>query len=212
MKYHAVNMDKRRYVQRTRAASAEATRLRILDAAEASFDRGPLAAVRIDDVARRAGVSRSTVYQLFDSRRGLLVALAGRFREVAEFERLIEASMHPDARESLRRAQRESVRMFATRPELARRCSRWRAWTPMPSRRSPPSRTAGARAWSTSPDASQEQGQLRAGITVEEAADLLSVATSFPAFDELFHALGLPEDVVADRLVALAERAVCRDA
>ena len=55
-------MDKRRrYVQTTRAASAQATRERILEAAEANFDRGPLAAVRIDDVAKRAGVSRSTV-------------------------------------------------------------------------------------------------------------------------------------------------------
>ena len=50
-------MDKRRYVQRARAASSEATRTRILAAAEASFEDGPLAAVRIDDVARRAGVS-----------------------------------------------------------------------------------------------------------------------------------------------------------
>jgi hypothetical protein len=57
----------------------------------------------------------------------------------------------------------------------------------------------------------EAQDQLRPGIGVGEAAELLSVATSFPAFDELFHALGLPEDVVADRLVALAERAVCRD-
>ena len=211
MKYHDVNMDKRRYVQRTRAASAEATRLRILDAAEASFDRGPLAAVRIDDVARRAGVSRSTVYQLFDSRRGLLVALAGRYREAAEFERLIEASMHPDARESLRRAQRESVRMFASRPELARAlftmagvdADAVAAVAALENGRRPGMVHLAGRL--------QEQGQLRAGITVKEAADLLSVATSFPAFDELFNALGLPEDVVADRLVALAERAVCRD-
>jgi AcrR family transcriptional regulator len=211
MKYHAVNMDKRRYVQRARAASAEVTRLRILDAAEASFDRGPLAAVRIDDVAKRAGVSRSTVYTLFDSRRGLLVALAGRLREVAEFERLIEASMHPDARESLRRAQRESVRIFATRPELARAlftmagvdADAVAAVAALEDGRRPGMVHLARRL--------EDQGQLRAGIGVREAADLLSVATSFPAFDELFHALGLPEEVVADRLVALAERAVCRD-
>ena len=34
------------------------------------------------------------------------------------------------------------------------------------------------------------QGQLREGITVKEAADLLSVVTSFPAFDELYFARG----------------------
>jgi AcrR family transcriptional regulator len=211
MKYDGVNMDKRRYVQRARATATEATRGRILDAAEASFDRGPLAAVKIDDVARRAGVSRSTVYQLFGSRRGLLVALAGRFREVAQFERLLEASMLPVARESLRRAQRESVRMFATRPDLARAlftmagvdADAVAAVAALEDGRRPGMLTLARRL--------EEQGQLRPGISAEEAADLLSVATSFPAFDELYHARGLPADVVADRLVALAERAVCRD-
>ncbi len=189
MKYDGVNMDKRRYVQRARAAATEATRGRILDAAEASFDRGPLAAVKIDDVARRAGVSRSTVYQLFGSRRGLLVALAGRFREVAEFERLLEASMLPVARESLRRAQRESVPDVrdATRTSPGP-CSRWRASTPTPSRRSPRSRTAGARACSPSRAGSRSRASSGRGSQREEAADLLSVATSFPAFDELYHA------------------------
>ena len=57
-----------------------------------------------------------------------------------------------------------------------------------------------------------EQGQLREGVSVTEATHLLTVVTSFPAFDELYHALGLPVDVVADRLIALGERAVCRDA
>ena len=186
-------------------------RARILDAAEASFDRGPLAAVRIDDVAKRAGVSRSTVYALFESRRGLLVALAGRLRDVTGFERLVEASMLPDARESLRRAQRESVRIFATRPELARAlftmagvdADAVAAVAALEDGRRPGMVHLARRL--------EAQGQLRPGIGVREAADLLSVATSFPAFDELFHALGLPQDVVADRLVALAERAVCRD-
>ena len=53
---------------------------------------------------------------------------------------------------------------------------------------------------------------LREGVSVGEATHLLTVVTSFPAFDELFHAVGLPVDVVADRLIAMGERAVCRDA
>ena len=57
-----------------------------------------------------------------------------------------------------------------------------------------------------------EQGQLRDGVSVTEATHLLTVVTSFPSFDELYHAVGLPVDVVADRLIALGERAVCRDA
>ncbi len=204
-------MDKRRYVQRARAASSEATRARILDAAEASFEDGPLTAVRIDDVARRAGVSRSTVYQLFESRRGLLVALAQRLREVAGFERLVEAASDPDARESFRRAQRESVRVYATRADLARAlftlagvdADAVAAVAALEDGRRPGMLHLAKRL--------KAQGQLRDGISVKEAADLLSVVTSFPAFDELYHFRGLPERVVADRLVALGERAVCRD-
>jgi AcrR family transcriptional regulator len=204
-------MDKRRYVQRARAASREATRTRILDAAEASFEDGPLTAVRIDDVATRAGVSRSTVYQLFESRRGLLVALAQRLREVAGFERLVEAASLPDARESFRRAQRESVRVYATRPELARALFTMAgvdadgvaAVAALEDGRRPGMLHLARRL--------KAQGQLRPGVSVNEAADLLSVVTSFPAFDELYFARGLPQDVVADRLVALGMRAVCRD-
>jgi hypothetical protein len=54
------------------------------------------------------------------------------------------------------------------------------------------------------------QGYLRGDITVGEAVDLLTVITSFQSFDELFTGSGLPADVVADRLIAMAERSVCR--
>ena len=55
-----------------------------------------------------------------------------------------------------------------------------------------------------------EQGYLRDGVDVEEATDILTVITSFQAFDELFSGSGLPAEVVADRLVAMAERSICR--
>jgi AcrR family transcriptional regulator len=206
-------MDKRRtYVQTARAASTQATRERILEATEASFERGPLAAVRIDDVARRAGVSRSTVYQLFDTRAGLLVALADRMREQAGFDRLVAASMHPDARESFRLSMRESCRMFAVIPELSRALFTLAGLDPdavaavgqLERGRRPGMRQLATRL--------HEQGQLREGVSVEEATHLLTVVTSFPAFDELYRAVGVPVEVVADRLIALGERAVCRDA
>ena len=207
-------MDKRRtYVQTARAASTQATRERILEAAEASFERGPLAAVKIDDVARRAGVSRSTVYQLFESRAGLLVALADRLRQQAGFDRLVEASRHPDARESFRLATARVVPDVRRHPGPdagpvhARRPRRRRGRGGRAARARPAPGHAAARARRL-----HEQGQLRDGVSVTEATHLLTVVTSFPSFDELYHALGLPVDVVADRLIALGERAVCRDA
>ena len=48
----------------------------ILDAALASFAEKGFAATRMDDVARRAGISKGTIYLYFDSKEALFKALA----------------------------------------------------------------------------------------------------------------------------------------
>src|SRR5262245_17738038 len=203
-------MDKRQYVQRIRAESADATRRRILEAARASIERGPLGALRVDEVARTAGVSRSTVYVLYGSRAGLFDALARHLRYEAGFDELIREFRRPDALEAMRGAQRAAVRMYATLPDLARALFTLAAIDP--------DAVAAVRAIDDGRRPGQaelarrlaEQGYLREGVSVDEAADILTVITSFQAFDELFTGSGLPADVVADRLIAMAERSICR--
>ena len=210
MKYDARTMDKRRYRQSRRAESSEATRERILEAARASLERGPVGALRVEEVAREAGVARSTVYVLFGSRAGLFDALGRYLRDAAGFDTLVAAARLPDAMENLRASQRAAVAMYARLPDLARAMFTLAAIDPdgvaavaaiEDGRRPGMVRLAGALA---------AQGYLRTDVTIEEAVDLLTVITSFQAFDELFTGSGLPADVVADRLIALAERAVCR--
>ena len=203
-------MDKRQYLQVARAASADVTRRRILDAAQVTLERGPLGALKVEEVARQAGVSRSTVYLLFGSRAGLFGALAYKLRADAGFDRLIEANRLPNALEALRRAQRESARLYGSLPELARALFTLAAIDPdavtavaaLEDGRRPGMRILARRL--------SRQGYLRPGVSVQEATDLLTVVTSFEAFDQLFHGSGLPVELVADRLVALAERSVCR--
>jgi AcrR family transcriptional regulator len=203
-------MDKRRYVQRVRAESADATRRRILDAARTSLEQGPAGALRVDEVARSAGVSRSTVYLLYGTRAGLFGALARHLRDEAGFEALLSEFRRPDALEAMRGAQRAAVRMYATMPDLARALFTLGAIDPdavaavkaiEDGRR--PGQAEIARRLS-------DQGYLRTDVSVDEAADILTVITSFQAFDELFSGSGLPAEVVADRLIAMAERSVCR--
>ncbi|MEX1169587.1 MAG: helix-turn-helix domain-containing protein [Chloroflexota bacterium] len=203
-------MDKRQYVQRARAEAADATRRRILAAARDSLEHGPVGALRVEDVARAADVSRSTVYLLYGSRSGLFDALARHLRDEAGFDRLVAASRLPDALENLRASQREAVRMYAAMPELARALFTLSAIDPdglaeiraiEDGRRPGMARLAGALS---------AQDYLRPGVSVEEATEILTVITSFQAFDELFTGSGLPADVVADRLIAMAERSVCR--
>jgi AcrR family transcriptional regulator len=203
-------MDKRQYRQTRRAESAEATRERILEAARASLERGPVGALKVDEVAREAGVSRSTVYLLYGSRAGLFDALGRYLRDRAGFETLIAASRLPDAMDNLRQSQRAAVTMYAMFPSLARALFTLAAIDP-----------DGVAAVAAIEDgrrpgmahlarALEAQGYLREDVTVEEATDLLTVITSFQSFDELFTGSGLPADLVADRLIALAERSVCR--
>ena len=203
-------MDKRRYVQRVRAEGADATRRRILDAARASLENGPIGALKVDEVARTAGVSRSTVYLLYGSRAGLFDALGRHLRFEAGFDDLIREFRKPDALEAMRGAQRAAVHMYAKLPELARAMFTLSAIDPdavaavaaIEDGRRPGQAQIAQRL--------AEQGYLRDGVTVGEATDILTVITSFQAFDELFGAGGLPADVVADRLEAMAVRSICR--
>jgi AcrR family transcriptional regulator len=210
MKCYPVNMETRRYRQTRRAEASEATRQRILEAARASLEQGPAGALKVDDVARSADVARSTIYLLFGSRSGLFDALARYLRDTAGFDELIAASRLPDAMDNLRTSQRVAVHVYAALPELARALftlgeidpDAVAAVTALDDGRRPGmQRLAGALS---------DQGYLRDGVTVAEAADILTLITSFRSFDELFTGSGLPEDVVADRLIAIAERSICR--
>ena len=55
-----------------------------------------------------------------------------------------------------------------------------------------------------------DQNLLRPDLTVDAAAHILFVLTSFDAFDLLYTGRDLPVDEIARLLVATAEHAVCR--
>jgi AcrR family transcriptional regulator len=65
----------RRYVSERRHRAAEATKLRVLNAAKGLFARHGIDRVTIARIAARAGVSVPTVYALHKSKEGLLRAL-----------------------------------------------------------------------------------------------------------------------------------------
>lgn len=66
---------RRPYVSPRRSDAAEATKARILDAAKTLFSRRGIDRVTIAEIAKRAGVSASTVYALYASKAGILRAL-----------------------------------------------------------------------------------------------------------------------------------------
>jgi AcrR family transcriptional regulator len=199
-------MSTRKYQQRARAAAAQETRGRILEAVRDRLREAPSEAVSVDQVARMAGVARSTVYLIFGSRAGLFDALAQDFLQRAGFDRLVAAVHEPDARDHLRGTLTANVEMFGAERDLARAL--------FATARLDPDALAGAgqrlereRAGGNQHLAQRlhDQGWLRPGLTVTEATDILWVLASFDAFDLLHTDRGLPAAQVVERLLTIAE-------
>lgn len=202
-------MTTRKYTQQARAAAAEETRRRILDAMRDRLRAAPSEALSIERVAQEAGVARSTVYLVFGSKAGLFEALGQDLLERTGFHRIVEAVALPDARDAVRESLRAAVGVYAAERDVSRTI--YSMWSLEPEsvrgafevvergRAEGQRRLAGRLA---------EQGHLHPEVTVDDAADILWVITSFETFDQLYTGRGLSEEETAARLVTMAERAL----
>jgi AcrR family transcriptional regulator len=205
-------MTSRRYQQRIRAESAAETRRRILEAVYERLRQAPAEAVSLERVAKMAGVSRSTVYLIFESRAGLFDALGEDLYERSGYSRLLEAVRVDDAWESASGGIRAGVDVFAADRDVFRALHSMQELDPEAVggaiRRIEERRTAGM-AWAAR--RLREQGYLRPGVSATEAAHVLWIQASFDAFDLLYTGRGLSARKVADLLVAIAERSLLAD-
>jgi AcrR family transcriptional regulator len=201
----------RKYEQRLRAETSDATRQRILDALEQRLREAPTEPVSLDEIAQRAAVARTTIYLVFGSRAGLFDALATELWSRAGLSGLTEAVAHPDAREHLRGGLRAGVAIYAALRDVAVALFSMSALDP--------ESVGGAiarleeRRWGGMQHLARrlgEQDLLRADVTVEVAADVLWMLASFDSFDALYTGRGLSADEVARLLAATAERTLCR--
>jgi AcrR family transcriptional regulator len=203
-------MAPRKYEQRQRAEAAEETRRRILDAVYERLTEAPTQAVSIDQVARMAKVARSTVYLIFGSRDGLFDAVARDLFDRGGFDRIVEAVAHPDPRETVRNGIRGSTHMFAAHRDVFRALVSMAQLDPQAVGgtvdRADRNRAAGMAALA---QRLADQDELRGGVTVDAAANLLWILTSFDAYDLLATGRGLSADEAADLLIETAERTLC---
>jgi AcrR family transcriptional regulator len=205
-------MAARKYEQRLRAESAEATRRRILDAVAHELRASPTEPVSLDRVAQHARVARSTVYLVFGSRAGLFDAFAEDLWERSGLADLTEAVAHADAREHLRAGIRASCEMYAAERDL------YRVLFAMA--RLDPESVGGAIAKKETNRAGgmdylarrlADQGYLRADVDFDEAVRVLWVLASFETYDLLATGRKLGVDAAADTIIAMAERALLRE-
>jgi len=203
-------MTTRKYEQRLRAESAEETRRRILDAVCRRLRSAPAEPVSIEEIARLARVSRSTVYLVFGSRAGLFCALGADLLERGGFSSMLAAASHPDARQALRGAIRGVARMYAADRDVLRALNSMAQLDADAVggavQKMDEGRAAGM---ATQARRLAEQGILRADVTVDAATDLLCLLTSFDSFDLLHTSRGLPAAGAADLLITAAERSLC---
>jgi len=199
----------RKYTQRVRASNAEETRQRILDAMRERLRSAPSEALSVDRVAQDAGVARSTVYLVFGSKAGLFEALGRDLLDRSGFHRIVEAVALPDVRTAIEESLRAAASVYATERDVARAIYSMWSLDPDAVRGAfeavERGRTEGQRRLA---ERLKAEGHLLPGVTVEEAADILWVITSFDAFDQLYTGRGLTEEEVAARLIAMAERSL----
>jgi AcrR family transcriptional regulator len=194
-------MPTRRYEQRLRAASAEQTRRRVLDA---MYEQLPRVA-SIEAVAQQAGVARSTVYLIFGSRAGLFDAMTRDVLDRGGFGDVVKAVQNPDPLVHLRESLRASCRVYATQREVL-----YTLRTVEHSLDGALQRAENGRLGGMEYLASRLREQSLLSVSEDLAVDMLWMLSSFDTFDVLYTGRGLPTDEVADRLITMAERALLR--
>jgi len=169
-------------VDRTKAAVLAAARELVAAAGDSTLSVGA--------VARRAGVSRLTIYNRFGSRSGLLRAVAG---EAHRRALPAKAAGTGDARDELC-------------DRIATACSTWSS-DPSLFRALPAVTSAG------DPATLKDRGlaerlaaadQLRPGCSLKEAEDVIGALTSFAVFDRLHQDGRRSQSAVAEILMRLA--------
>ncbi len=201
---------KRAYTQSLRAEAAMETRHRILEVTREGFARAPIENPGLEEVAKRARVARSTIYKIFGSRQGLMVALAEDLLRRVGFDQLGRAFRNPDPRAALETSLREGVRLYAEEHDVARAIVTLAALDPdvaHAAARFDFGRKEGMADLARRLDAA---GELRPDVSQAEAADVLWVVTSLATFTQLYQQRGLSVDETAARLIAMATRTICR--
>lgn len=202
-------MSSRPYRQRLRAEAAEESRQRILDALYDRLREAPAEPVSVDEIARRARVSRSTVYLDFGSRSGVFDALTDRLLQGAGYDRIAEAVRDPDVRETLRGGLEGGVRMYAAHHDVMRVLYATGKLDPDGAGRAiarSERRRFESMGWLA--QRLQDENRLRPGVTADDAAHVVWLLASFDAYDLLASGRGLDADEVARILTETARNAL----
>ena len=175
-----------------RQAGVDRTRAAVLTAARELVAAGGGSTLTVGAVARRAGVSRLTIYNQFGSRSELLRAVAG------------EAHRRTAALPAAEGGLQEPTQQL--RDRIASACANWSS-DPALFRALPgvtPSSNPAALKDRALAESLASADQLRPGCSLKEAEDVIGALTSFEVFDRLHQDGRRSSAAVADILMRLA--------
>jgi AcrR family transcriptional regulator len=200
------SIPKRSYNQTARAESAAETRRRIIEVTRKLLTRAPLVSVSLPVIAAEAEVARSTVYAIFGSREGLMVAVAEDLLERGGFARIGEALRGPDVVRAFELSMDVAMELYSQEHEVS-----WALLSLAAVDRDASSAAArlnfGRREGMRKiAQRMHDQGVLRDDVTVDEAADVLWLITSFETFGQLYRNRSLTPKQVGERLMAITSR------
>lgn len=155
--------------------------------------RGDFQDVSVDAIAARAKVGRSTVYQQFENKQGLLRAIELNVSERAGVERLLQVLQQPDALASLRAAFELGGSVWAREREMFRKLfglANVDAELRQVMEEKDGKRQQLVRVLV---DKLAAQRKLRRGVSLERAFQVLWLLTSFQTFDATCQVAASPE-------------------
>ena len=197
-------MSPRPYRLGKRAADVEDTRDRVIQAARELFSEEGFLGASLEDVAKRAGVSRATVYYQFESKYGLLDGMIVNATQIQKAAPLDRARKHPNALKGLRTYLVEICKFWMGDLALFRNVYGLASVDPEAGKLFDgyDNRRRELLVWLVKRLA--DQGHLRPGMTQQRATDVLWLLSSFRSFDQLHTRARLSAKQAASLLNELA--------
>jgi AcrR family transcriptional regulator len=182
----------------------------MIEAARSLLVKGEVPRLEISEVAECASVARSTFYLAFGTRSSFLSRLLDDSLNRAGFGQIREYIALPDAREAMEKVLAQTAAMYAADHAILGRMlllARLDSEVALDYQARQQRREEGMRKLA---GRLRQQGVLREGVSVDVAASVLWVLTSFDTFDQLFSGWGMDPNACGDRLVMMARSALLR--
>ena len=194
---------KRVYRQNLRAESAAETRRRIIEVTRALLTRAPLENVSVPAIAAEAEVARSTIYTIFGSREGLMVAVAEDVLERGGFARIGQALRGPDVVQAFATSIEVAMDLYSQEHAVAQALLSLSAVDRDASSAAARLNLGRREGMQKLAQRMRDQGVLRPDLTVNEAADILWIITSYETFDQFYRGRSLTPKQVGERLMTI---------